>query len=126
MKKRNTILTVMVACFLSACCGLLFSACEKSESEVRSQLIGTWTHETDNFKDVLVLTEDEKFSFTCHILRYNGKGNYRYEHKGNGQIVSWLILDYDQKEAAKLEVQNISGSELDMVDRYGNSFKFRK
>ena len=129
------------------CCAVVttvFIACQKSEEEMQSQLVGTWTERNDLYTDVLTLNEDGSFSFRSdavpsmqsHANLYNGSGSYKFErikspnfHFGTNnrdQYADFLHLIYSNKETQTLEIRKLSSSVLEMTDRYGYTFHFGK
>ena len=121
MRKYIITLAAVLCCAITM---MVFNSCSKDEEEMKSELVGTWTEQNDLFTDVLILNEDDLFSFQSHIPNYNGSGNYAFEKKGT--VTGLLILNYNNKEPRKLEILKLNGSTLEMSDRYGNTFHFRK
>lgn len=106
------------------CCLMIvtvFISCERSEEEMKSDLIGTWTEANNLFIDILKINEDGSFSFKCHIAAFNGEGHYRFERtvkgKNNGKSVTadLLILNYGSKASQTLEIVKLNSSTLELA-----------
>ena len=121
-------LVAVLCCLMIA---TVFTSCQKSEDEMKSDLIGTWTESNKLFTDILKINEDGSFAFKCHVAVYNGEGHYRYERTGRTGIdgkkatLDLLILNYGSKSSQTLEIRKLNSSTLELAD-YGNTFHFSK
>ena len=127
---RNFIKTLAaVLCCLTI--ATVFTSCQKSEEEMKSDLIGTWTEANTLFIDILKINEDGSFSFKCHIAAFNGNGHYRFErtakqtYEGKRVTADLLILNYGSKASQTLEIIKLNSSTLELATG-GNTFHLRK
>ncbi len=110
----------------------VFTSCMKSEEEMQSNLIGTWTESNNLFTDILKINADGSFSFKCHIAIYNGEGHYRYERTVKGGLdgrtttADLLILNFGSKSSQTLEIQKLNSSTLEMTGGGSTAFHLRK
>lgn len=128
---RNFIKT-LVAVFCCLMITTVFTSCEKSEEEMKSDLIGTWTESNNLFTDILVIKENGSFSFQCQSTpAYNGEGHYRYEraskagYEGNRVSADLLILNYGSRSSQTLEIKKLNSSTLELASGF-NTFHFSK
>ena len=117
-------LLVLAAVFCCAMAMTVFGSCSKDE--VKSDLVGVWTEKNDLFTDVLTLNEDGLFNFQSHTPRYSGSGSYVYDFKLQGIVVNFLTLHYTNKESQTLEIRKLNSNTLELTDRYGYVFHFKK
>ena len=121
-------LVAVLCCLMIA---TVFTSCQKSEDEMKSDLIGTWTESNKLFTDILRINEDGSFSFKCHVAVYNGEGHYRYERSSslgvNGvkRVADLLILNYGSKASQTLEIKKLNSSTLELAD-FSNTFHLSK
>lgn len=127
---KNFIKT-LAAVFCCLMVTMVVTSCQKSEEEMKSDLIGTWTESNNLFTDILKINENGSFSFRCHIAAYNGEGHYRYErtskagYEGQRVKVDLLILNYGSKASQTLEITKLNSSTLELAAG-GNIFHLRK
>ena len=138
MYKMKKILTTLASVLCCALAMTEFTSCIKTDEEVRNELVGTWKDENDAYTDILTLGEDEQFSFRSHLQSYNGSGFYKFESGyrqsvwGTGindyrsEKVRMLFLHFSGRETETLEIKKINSNKLELVDRYGNVFRFQK
>ena len=127
---RNFIKTLaaVLCCLMIA---IVVTSCQKSEEEMKSDLIGTWTEANTLFIDILKINEDGSFSFKCHIAAFNGEGHYRFEpsfkhtYEGRTVIANLLILNYGNKASQTLEIVKLNSSRLELAAG-GNVFRLSK
>lgn len=130
MKKYLLTLSAVLCCCLMITS--VFTSCQKSEEEMQSNLVGTWTESNNLFTDILKINADGSFSFKCHIAIYNGEGHYRYERTVKGGFdgkqltADLLILNYGSKASQTLEIQKLNSSTLEMTSGGRISFHLRK
>ena len=120
MKKMLFTLAAVLCCAMTI---MMLHSCSKSEEELKSELVGTWTEQNNLFTDILTLNEDGLFSFQSHISRYNGSGSYVFTKR---KSVGYITLNYNNKEPQVLEVRKLEGSTLELTDQYGNIFRLRR
>ena len=117
------------------CCLMIttvFTSCEKSEDEMKSDLIGTWKESNNRFTNILIINENGSFSFQCQSTpNYTGEGHYRYERTsysgvdGVKRIADLLILNYGSKASQTLEIKKLNSSTLELAD-FRNTFHLSK
>lgn len=130
MKKVLLTIAAVVCCAMTM--SIMLTSCEESEDKMLNKLIGTWTEKNDLFTDVLTLNEDNTFQFSSHLQNYNGSGYYVFErdHKGGigsqSNVVATITLNYAGKSSSYLVIHNLTNSTLEVSDRFGNKFTFKK